>query len=351
MLIARTPLHINLAGAGTGFPAYARRYGGVAVNVTIDRYAYTMVSQTDSPTVNIATSDYERLLDGNEPTPGDGFLLPAQAILKAFGIDRGLSIFMTPELPPFTGVGAITGSMVALAWALGRLEHRPLSAADAARLAHSAEVTRLRLPCGGADTYGQAIGGLTAAEINGDDVWVSPIRASESAMHALQTRLMLFFTGRIQRDTRGVEDVARAAERNRAGVIDALHEIKAAATDLRNVLIRGEVGAIGDCLNRTWQATRHLGPEITDPWIDQWYEMALNAGASGGKVNGLGAGSFLVLYCEPGRQQRVTEDLESAGLRRIAISLETSGVDLLLDESAVMRTSNEVRSSRGNTRH
>ena len=280
----------------------------------------------------------------------DSYQRPAEAILKEFGIARHMSVFFTSELPPYTGVGTTSGSAVALVSALARLKGRTMTPVEAASLASSAEVNRPALSYKGADAYGQALGGLTVTEVTEGGVCATPISLPEDLSLALELRLMLFFTGRVQRDLHEIEEVGRAAERNRAGVIEALHEIKAAATDLRYRLEHGEIDSVGDCLDRTWRATRRLGPAMTDPWVDQWYAMAVNAGASGGKVNGLGGPGFLLLYCQPDRQLRVTEALQSAGLRRVVVGFESSGVAVLLNESQTPATSSKPRSNIG-SRH
>src|SRR5205085_11566082 len=159
----------------------------------------------------------------------DSYHRPAQAILKAFGILREMSVFFTSELPPYTGVGATTGSSIALVWALARLQGRMMTPVEAASEAASAEPNRLALSYKGADAYGQALGGLTVTEVSEDGVCATPVQLVEDLRLALEMRLMLFFTGRIRRDLHEIEEVGRAAEKNRAGVIEALHEIKAAA--------------------------------------------------------------------------------------------------------------------------
>lgn len=294
-----------------------------------------MVSANSSPIAQVMSSDYERLLEGQDSAQADPFIRPGREVLKQFGMDRGVSVFLTSELPPYTGVGAIAGCTAALVWAIARLKDVKLSREQAAGIADGAEGNRSYLPCGGGEVHAQALGGLSMAEIDEGGTFAIPIQTSEAVLSALQSRLLFFFTGRAQPDVHIVEEVCRSADRNRAGVIQRLHEIKAAAIELRQLLVDGNLDGIGACLDRTWQATRGLGPDLTDPWVDQWYEMARSAGAAGGKVNGLGGAGFLLLYCEPDRQGRVTEVLESAALRRIPISLEKKGLDLLLDESAL----------------
>ena len=332
MVITRAPLRISLAGAGTGFPSYAARYGGMAIDVTIDRYAYAMVSATTSPGVNVTTSDYEGLLEAYEAEYRDPFLPSTFPILQRFGITSGVSIFLTSEFPPRSGIGTPAGCSLALIWALARLEGQALTRSEAARIADAAQTNRLGLPAGGADVYAQALGGLTSADISDDGVHSEALAITDSVLNELGARLMLFFTGRLQRDLRQTEEIARGAERNRAIVIEGLHEIKNAAIDLRNALVRGELSLVGECLNRTWHATRRLGPDMSDPWIDRWYEIGMKAGASGGKMNGLGAPGMMLLCCEPERQQSVTIALQSAGLQRVGVSLERNGLELLLDQ-------------------
>jgi D-glycero-alpha-D-manno-heptose-7-phosphate kinase len=306
-----------------------------------------MVSNGGHPSVQITSSDYGQLFDSDGSTDTDSFQRPAQAILKNFGVTRDMSVFFTSELPPRTGVGAISGSAIALVWALARVQRRPMTPVEAAGVAANSEVDRLALSYKGADAYGQALGGMTVTEVTEDGVCATPLPLPEDLRQALELRLMLFFTGRIRRDLREVQEVGRAAERNRAGVIEALHEIKAAAVDMRGRLEHGDIDSVGDCLDRTWRATRRLGPAMTDPWVEQWYEMAINAGASGGKVNGLGGPGFLLLYCQSDRQQRVTESLQSAGLRPIGVGFESSGVALLLDESETSATATKRRNDIG----
>ncbi len=309
-----------------------------------------MVSETGNQIAQIASSDYGGLIDDN-PTPSpESFDRPARTILNDFGIERGVSVFLTSELPPNAGIGTMSGSAVALIWALAHREGKPISAAEAGRRASAMEMDKLGLLFGISDAYAQALGGLTFVNVSAETACVDSIPVSKDFLQSLEARLMLFFTGRIQHDTRLISEANRAAERNRAGVIEALHELRSTAAELRDQLGRGEIEAVGPSLDRTWKATRRLGPGMSDPWVDQWYSMAINAGATGGKLNGLGDSGFLLLYCEPDRQAHVTESLKSAGLRRIGVRFEPTGASLLLDDSTI-GTKPGLRSMAGNARN
>ena len=304
-----------------------------------------MVSETTSSSTEVGSSEYDGLIDGS--APAESFNGATEAILEQSGIDHGVSVFLTAELPPHTGIGAGTASTIALIWALARMRGKPITATEAGGVAALIEAERLGLPFGVSDAYAQAVGGLTFVDIQESKVCASPIAISADLSLALQARLMLFYTGRTNRDTLGVGEVSKAAERNRAGVIEALHEIRSVAIELRDRLEGGEIDQVGPCLDRTWKATRRMGPAMSDPWVDQWYAMALNAGATGGKLNGLGYPGFLLLYCEPDRQATVTESLNSAGLRRIGVQFEPTGASVLLDDSKTTK----LRSTAGTARN
>jgi D-glycero-alpha-D-manno-heptose-7-phosphate kinase len=59
--------------------------------------------------------------------------------------------------------------------------------------------------------------------------------------------------------------------------------------------------------------------------------VARTAGAAGGKIVGAGGGGFLLLYCEPERQDRVTEDLHARGLTRMDFRFESGGAMVILN--------------------
>jgi D-glycero-alpha-D-manno-heptose-7-phosphate kinase len=295
------------------------------LTATIDRYAYAMVSLTSNPAIQIATSDF---VDEAQEEP-------TREILKQFGIRGGVSVFLTTELPTYSGMTAISAGAVALIRALAELQERSMTPTEIAEMACTVSVERLGLPVGIADFYGLAQGGINFVEVNGSGVHVESLSLPSDLLEAIQARLMLFFTGRLQKNPEPLEEFRKAAERNRASVIESLHEVKASAIALRESLLRGELDALGRSLDRTWRASRELARGMSDPWVDQWYDAALNAGAAGGKINGLAGLGFMVLVCEPDRQARVAEVMQSMGLTRVDVRLESGGVSVLLNESPI----------------
>jgi D-glycero-alpha-D-manno-heptose-7-phosphate kinase len=333
MLIARAPLRISLAGGGTDLEAYYSKYGGAVVSTSIDKYFYVFISQNDGPHIQVSSSDYQTFyrqrLD-EAPLWDDDLKLP-KAIIYHFGIQGGFSIFLASQVPPGTGLGSSSTVAVALIKALSVLRGDRLSRGEVAELACQIEIDRLGFPIGKQDQYATSFGGLNFIEFNPGAVTVTPIDLPPELNAALETRLMLFFTGRSRHSATILNEQRRNSERNRATVIEALHVIKEAAIGLRRDLMRCNIDTVGDWLDRSWQAKRQLARGISDSWIDQWYESARAAGAAGGKIAGAGGGGFLLLYCLPERQQAVTECLESNGLTRMDFRLESGGAMVIMN--------------------
>lgn len=333
MLLARAPLRVGLAGGGTDLEAYYGKYGGAVVNVTIDKYFYVFISLSDRPTIQVSSSDYQTFYRQrlDESPLWDGDLQLPRAIIEHFGIRVGISIFLASQVPPGTGLGSSSTVAVALIKALAVLKGERLSPQDVAELACTVEIEKLGMPIGKQDQYASSFGGLNYFEFSSDGVTVEPIDLRQSTLLELERRLMLFYTGRSRNSARILGEQRSNSERNRTPVIESLHAIKRIAAGMRRDLLSGDIDSVGHWLHESWMSKRKLAHGISDPWIDQWYETALSAGATGGKIAGAGGGGFLLIYCEPERQESVTAALKDSGLTPIDFCFESGGAMVLMN--------------------
>ena len=189
---------------------------------------------------------------------------------------------MASQVPPGTGLGSSSTVAVALIKAMSVLRNVRMSRGEIADLACQVEIDKLKMPIGKQDQYAASFGGLNFIQFTPQGVVVEPLSLSDELQAELESRLMLFFTGR-SRDSAGIlGEQKRSSERNRAGVIDALHVIKSLAIALRNDLLRGEIDS-------------------------------------------------LLLYCERAFQEQVTEALRSQGLHRMDFRFETGGAMVIVN--------------------
>src|SRR5207245_4014102 len=208
----RAPLRISLAGGGTDFESYYSKYGGVAVTATIDKYAYALLSPTDADSVQIGTSEYPGLrdLDGSAPSL-DGH--PAPFVLERLGIRRGLSVFLTSELPPHAGIGSYSAETVALIRAALEFGGKALSPQEIAELACHIEIQGMRTPIGKQNAYAVALGGLNYFEFDSNGVRQHPFQLADEVRREFEARLMLIFTSRSERTSNGLADHQHSMDR------------------------------------------------------------------------------------------------------------------------------------------
>jgi D-glycero-alpha-D-manno-heptose-7-phosphate kinase len=332
MLIARAPLRISLAGGGTDLAAYYERHGGAVLSTTIDKYFYVIISPTEGRHIQVSSSDYRTFfrqsVDG--PALWDGDLRLPKAVIHRFGIRTGLSIFLASQVPPGTGLGSSSTVAVALIKAMALLCGDRLAPREVAELACEIEIEKLGMPIGKQDQYASAFGGLNYFEFGRDDVKVERLRLPMETVEALQERLMLFFTG-IWHDSGEILGEQRQNTKSDDDVVESLHAIKRVAERMRSDLLAGDLSGIGALLHESWLAKRSLASGISQPAIDGWYDAAREAGAAGGKIAGAGGGGFLLFFCEPEHQERVTAVLEERALTRMDFRFESGGAMVIMN--------------------
>ena len=337
MILTRAPLRIGLAGGGTDLEAYYGRHGGFVVSTTINKYFYVFLSPGPPDGVQISSSDYRTFSRRRrgEPPLWDGDLGLVKAVLHEFGIEGGISLFLTSEVPPGTGLGSSSAVAVALIKALAAYQGRTVSRDEVAQLACTIEIQRLGSPIGKQDQYAAAFGGLNGITFSAGGVGVEPLSIEPKVRAQLEDNLLLFFLG----STRSANSILAQQQQSSAAddseTVASLHELKAMAIETARLLAQGRLREFGCLMDASWQQKKRLAKGVSNSRIDELYELARAEGALGGKVTGAGGGGFMLLYCEPADQAHVAEVLERRGLFRLDYRFDGAG--------AMTLTNTEVR--------
>ncbi|MBI5035632.1 MAG: GHMP kinase [Chloroflexi bacterium] len=333
MLITRAPVRISFAGGGTDLPSYYNRFGGAVVSTTIDKHFYVFLNVNADNTIQITSSDYRTFYrhDGDVPMMFDGDLSLPRAILNHFGLMRGIAMFLASEIPPGTGLGSSSTVAVAIIKAVTTARGLFLSKQQIAELACHIELEKLNEPIGKQDQYASAFGGLNFIQFTKDGVTVEPINIKPETRRLLEKNIMLFFTGSTRQASAILREQKKSAEQSEEKVLEAHHAVKAMAFQVKEQLERGDLASFGKMLDASWQNKKKFAKGISNPLIDECYDLALQNGAVGGKVTGAGGGGFLMIYCEPLCQAPVTQALESKGLKRMDFRFETEGARVLVN--------------------
>jgi len=331
VLISRSPVRISFGGGGTDLPAYYERYGGLVISTTISHYVYTILNPGWPDGVQIISADYRALCQ--RPTCEDliwnGDLALPKAITYYFNLRDGLTIFLASQVPPGTGLGSSGSVAVSMIKALAFWCGLDLGPAEVAELACYIEIEKLGMPVGKQDQYAAAFGGLNCITFSRDGVTVEPLQVPPGTREALETGLMLFFTGTSRQSSTILRRQKQASQQGDQATLRRLEAIKELGLEVRAALEQGDLETFGDLLHRSWMEKRQLAEGITNPFLDQCYQTARENGALGGKVTGAGGGGFLMLYCPVDRQKAVVEALETLGLQRRLFTLEEQGVQVM----------------------
>ena len=306
MIITQTPLRISFVGGGSDLPAFYQQEVGAVVSTTINKYIYITVNPKFDDKIRVSYSRTE-IVDHVDELQHE---LVREA-LRLVGIDRGIEITSISDIPSRgTGLGSSSAYTVGLLNAL--YVHKESQVMMPERLAREAciiEIEKCGRPIGRQDQYISAHGGLRFLQFNPDGtVYAAPIFCELGTRLALSRGLMLFYTG-IQRDADPIlADQSRNIlldDEKRAGV----REMVELAYQLREALLRNDLGGFGEVLHAGWMRKRELADGIATPEIDEWYERARKHGAIGGKILGAGGGGFLLLYAPPERHMEIRREL------------------------------------------
>jgi D-glycero-alpha-D-manno-heptose-7-phosphate kinase len=221
------------------------------------------------------------------------------------------------DIPAGTGLGSSGSFTTALLKALYSFERRLLLPEDIARLACELEIERLGRPVGKQDQYIAAYGGITCFEFDRDgSVHAEPSQIAQSTLHELEDHLLLFFTGFSRSASDILKDQDDKTKQADAAMVANLDYVKDLGRRIRKALEEGKPEDFGALMHEHWERKRTRSSGMSNPQIDEWYELGRKAGAIGGKLVGAGGGGFLMFYApEPQRVRAAMADARLAEVR------------------------------------
>lgn len=318
---SKAPLRLGLGGGGTDVAPYSDLFGGAILNATINMYAYaTIVEREDNKIIIHAVDKGERFeYDSMEELPIDGNLDLLKGIynhiVKNYS-HKALSFELTTRVdaPPGSGLGTSSTLVVAILGAFAEWLKLPFGEYDLAKVAYEIERVDLGMAGGKQDQYAATFGGVNFMEFYADDkVIVNPLRIRSAYLNELAYNLVLYYTETSRLSSKIIEAQSKNVKEKDAKSIDAMHKLKEQAKQMKETLLTGNVDAIGKILDFGWQHKKQMAKGISNPLIDEIYETAIAAGASGGKISGAGGGGFMIFYCPNNNRDSVIAALKKFG--------------------------------------
>ncbi len=332
---ARAPLRLGIAGGGTDLSPYCDDFGGAVLNVTIDRHAFAFLSPRTDGRVHFEALDVgvQDSCSVEEALDRASNLVLHQGVYNRFvrdylgGKPLAVSVASTVDAPAGSGLGASSALVVALVEAFRAYLDLPLGSYEIARLAWDIERNDLGLAGGRQDQYSAAFGGVNFIEfLPGDRTVVNPLRLRSGVCEEIESSLAICFTGQSRASHDIIVQQRAAMTGGSSTAIDAMHQLKTDAIDMKSAMLRGDVAEMAQVLDRSWAAKKQTASGISNPLIDRLYDLALANGALAGKVSGAGGGGFMMFMVPPEKRRRLIVALEAGGGQADVVALTHTGV-------------------------
>lgn len=325
MILTRSPLRITLGGGGTDLPSYYEEHEGFLIAAAIDKYVYVTAMRPFTEGIYLKYSQLEHVRGIDE--------VQHPIIREALGLiglrTPQIEITTLADIPSGTGLGSSGSFTTALLKALYTHRKRHIHQEELAELACHIEIDLLGEPIGKQDQYIAALGGLTCFTFakNGK-VTTSPLKISMLTMFDLEDNLLLFFTG-FSRSASGIlKDQKVKSQQNDAEMMANLHYVKDLGLRSKAALEKGDTTLFGELMHEHWEHKKRRSGGMSNPQIDEWYRLAMNHGAIGGKLVGAGGGGFLMFMAKDRDQLRLA--MTGAGLEEVRFKFDFEGTKVMM---------------------
>jgi len=327
MIIARSPLRISLGGGGTDLPSYYREHEGFLLAAAIDKYVFVTVMRPFTPGIFLKYSNLEhvRLIEEIKHP-----IIREVLAMEELEVPQ-VEITTLADIPSGTGLGSSGSFTTALIKALYAHQRKLILPQDLAELACHVEIDRLQEPIGKQDQYIAAYGGLTCFTFHKDNrVTAKPLKISQETLYDLEDHLLLFFTG-FSRSASGIlKDQKVRTQKNDNDMLKNLHYVKELGLRSRDALEAGDCKKFGQIMHEHWEHKKKRSGGMSNPKIDEWYELGMKNGAVGGKLVGAGGGGFLMFYA--GDRQKLRLAMARAGLEEVRFRFDFEGTKIVLND-------------------
>ena len=320
---SKAPLRIGLAGGGTDVSPYCDIYGGAILNATISLYANATIEPVNENKIILQSIDRneEQHFDWSKTLPIDGTLDLLKGIYnriqKDYGINQqGFRLSTYVDAPAGSGLGTSSTLVVAIIGVFTEMLRLPLGEYDMAHYAYDIERKDLNLAGGRQDQYAATFGGVNFMEFYKDDkVIVNPLRIKQHYLFELENNLLLYYTSTSRESANIIKKQSKNVVDKKDSSIEAMHQLKEQARQMKEALLKGKIHELGEILDFGFQQKRQMAEGISNPLIEEIYETAKKAGATGGKISGAGGGGFMIFYCPVNTKYNVIKSLEKFGGR------------------------------------
>ena len=321
MILTRTPFRISLIGGGSDLPSFYKNHGGAVISMSIDKFIYISLHKKFSKGFRISYSETENC-HNLEQIKHD----IVRESLRFSEIIDDLEITSIADIPAGSGLGSSSSYAVGLIKALLAYKNETSSKGKLANIACDIEIKILNKPIGKQDQYAASFGGLNLLKFNKNEtVSINPLKLNQKVQEEMFNRFLMFHTGGVRSADEILKEQVFNLENNQK-YSDLTKSLVDLTYDLYNQLKNNNINDIGTILDKGWQIKKNLSFNISNDYINDLYDKAIDAGAEGGKLLGAGASGFILLYADKKFHSSIRSVL---GLREVKFNLDQEGSQII----------------------
>ena len=327
MIITKTPFRISFVGGGSDLEAFYSKTKGAVLSTSINKYMYiSSHAFFEHDKIRVKYSQTETV-----PGVQDIQHPILRTALKKFRITGGLEVSSIADIPSGTGMGSSSSFTVGLLHNLHAVTNSYASKQQLAREACEIEIELLNEPIGKQDQYAAAFGGLNVIEFHSSGrVTVDPVYVDADTYQQLEDNLCLYYIG----NQRSASSILSEQRKNTSQEekFRSLQNMVALVYELRDTLMKANLDQFGRLMHENWEMKQKLASGISNPLINELYQVAMKNGAMGGKLLGAGGGGFMLFYCPREKQEKLDQALNK--VRRFKFKFEQDGSKVIHYDNA-----------------
>jgi D-glycero-alpha-D-manno-heptose-7-phosphate kinase len=152
---------------------------------------------------------------------------------------------------------------------------------------------------------------------------------SQKTMETLDDNLLLFFTNYSRSAGSILKEQDDKSKQDEEAMINNLHKVKELGVESKLALESGNPEKLGELMDIHWQNKKKRSGAMSNPKIDEWYNVAMENGALGGKLVGAGGGGFLMFYAED--KDKLRDAMYKQGLSEVRFRFDFDGSKVLVN--------------------
>lgn len=324
---AKSPVRISFGGGGSDISSYFSENKAAVINATISLYSHATLKIRDDEKICVSSLDLNDSIEfeniGQLNTYNGKFSLIV-SVIRAVNPSYGFELFLYSDFPMSSGLG---GSAVVTSSILGcfnQFRNDQWDKHDISEIAFQSERLHMGIAGGWQDQYATVFGGLNFMEFNPGQNVITPIRLNNETIVELEESLLLCYTG-VTHDSGNIHSDQKEQTKS-VKVKDRIQSNVDLTYEMRNHLLRGRLNDFGRCIHKAWELKRGFSSKISNPWLDEIYNGAIQNGAIGGKILGAGGGGYFLFYVPAFERNKLMNWVQSKGMICTPFVFENQGL-------------------------